>query len=182
VGTSTWCCRKAGGQGSRQVLAFAELNGDLSVTCVTQTTTRGVSADWQKNLATVVLVVLHTHTHTWDTITVRVWYDLSTSCVPSLSYEKSATNVLIITHINLLCGILTRVESTNIRTEQYVTVAYWIPVYTTQPVIKPDEQPVCPPVECLYTRCSRLFNRLSNRLFNRFENRFYRVNGVWQCT
>jgi len=30
------------------------------------------------------------------------------------------------------------------------------------------------PVECLYTRCSRL----SNRLFNRFDNRLYRVNGV----
>ena len=35
-----------------------------------------------------------------------------------------------------------------------------------QPVVKPVEQPV----ECLFTRRSRLFNRLDNRL--------YRVNGV----
>jgi len=40
------------------------------------------------------------------------------------------------------------------------------PVYTIQPVVKPVQQPV----ECLFTRCSRLFNR--------FHNRLYRVNGA----
>ena len=46
------------------------------------------------------------------------------------------------------------------------------PVYTIQPVVKPVEQPVGQPVECLFTRCSRLFSR--------FDNWLYRVNGVWQ--
>jgi len=42
-------------------------------------------------------------------------------------------------------------------------------VYTNiQPVVKPIEQPVWQPVECLFTRRSRMFNRL------------YRVNGVLQ--
>jgi len=36
--------------------------------------------------------------------------------------------------------------------------------------VKPVEQPVGQPVECLFTRCNRLRNRLDNRL--------YRVNGV----
>jgi len=48
--------------------------------------------------------------------------------------------------------------------------------------MQPVEQPVGPPVECLYIRynrlCNRLFNRLDNRLFNRLDNRLYCVNGV----
>jgi len=36
-----------------------------------------------------------------------------------------------------------------------------------QPVVKAVEHPVGQPVECLFTRCSRLFNR--------FDNRWYRV-------
>jgi len=35
-------------------------------------------------------------------------------------------------------------------------------------------QPVWQPVGCLFTR----YSRLSNRLYNRFDNRLYRVNGV----
>jgi len=52
------------------------------------------------------------------------------------------------------------------------------PVYTIQPVVKPVEQLVAQPVECLFTRCSRLFNRL----LNRFDNRLYRVNGVLELS
>jgi len=48
--------------------------------------------------------------------------------------------------------------------------AYLNPVYTIQSVVKPVGQPV----ECLHTRCSRLFNQL----FNRLDKRLYRVNGV----
>jgi len=44
------------------------------------------------------------------------------------------------------------------------------PVYTIQPVVKPVEQRVGQPVECLFTRCSQLFNR--------FDNRLYRADGV----
>ena len=47
-------------------------------------------------------------------------------------------------------------------------------VYTIQPVVKPARQPVGQPDGCLYTR----YSRLSNRLFNRLNNRLYRVNGV----
>jgi len=46
------------------------------------------------------------------------------------------------------------------------TMVSLYPVYTIQLVVKPVEQPV----ECLFTRCSRLFNQLFNRL--------YRVNGL----
>jgi len=42
------------------------------------------------------------------------------------------------------------------------------------PVTQPVVNPVLKPVGCLFTRCSRL----SNRLCNRFDNRLYRVNGV----
>jgi len=37
-------------------------------------------------------------------------------------------------------------------------------VYTIQPDVKPVKQPVGQPVECLFTRCSRCFNRVDNRL------------------
>ena len=43
-----------------------------------------------------------------------------------------------------------------------------------KPVFKPVWQPVWQPVECLFTR----YSRLSNRLYNRFENQLCRVNGV----
>jgi len=43
-------------------------------------------------------------------------------------------------------------------------------VYTIQLVVKLAEQPV----ECLFTRCSQLFNWL----LNQFHNRLYRTNGV----
>jgi len=44
-----------------------------------------------------------------------------------------------------------------------------------QPVVNPVWQPDWQPVGCLFTRYSRLSNRLYN---NRFDNRLYRVNGV----
>jgi len=44
------------------------------------------------------------------------------------------------------------------------------PVCTTQPVVKPVEQPAA--------SCKQTFNRLSNRLFDRFDNRLCRVNGL----
>jgi len=57
-----------------------------------------------------------------------------------------------------------------------------------QPVVKPVWQPVWQPVGGLFTRCSRLSNRLYNwtagcNLYNRCDNRFdnswlYRLNGV----
>jgi len=45
-----------------------------------------------------------------------------------------------------------------------------------KPVVKPVWQPVWQPVECLFTR----YSRLSNQMYNRFDNRLYRVNGVSQ--
>ena len=50
------------------------------------------------------------------------------------------------------------------------------PVYSIQPVVKPVWQPIWQPVGCLFTR----YSRLSNRLYSRFDNRLYRVNGVLQ--
>jgi len=47
-------------------------------------------------------------------------------------------------------------------------------VYTIQLVVKPVEQPVWRPVECLFTRCKRLFNR--------FDNPLYRVNGTLELS
>jgi len=48
-------------------------------------------------------------------------------------------------------------------------------VYTDiQPVVKRVWQPVWQPVGCLFTR----YSRLSNRLYNCFDNLLYRVNGV----
>jgi len=46
-----------------------------------------------------------------------------------------------------------------------------------QPVVKPVWQPVWQPVGCLFTR----YSRLSNRLYNRSDNRLYRVNGVLEA-
>jgi len=54
------------------------------------------------------------------------------------------------------------------------TMVSLYPVYTIQLVVKPVEQPV----ECLFTRCSRLLNQLFNRFDNRFDNRLCRVNGL----
>jgi len=60
----------------------------------------------------------------------------------------------------------------------------WQPCWTNscsfntvvKPVVKPAWQPVWQPVGCLFTRYSRLWDRL----YNRFDNRLYRVNGVWE--
>jgi len=41
-------------------------------------------------------------------------------------------------------------------------------------VLNPVWEPVWQPVGCLFTR----YSRLSNRLYNRCDNRLYRVNGV----
>jgi len=57
----------------------------------------------------------------------------------------------------------------------FVLVSLLNAVYTTQPAVKLVEQPVRQPVECLFTRCIRLFNRLFNRFDNRLDNRLYRV-------
>jgi len=46
--------------------------------------------------------------------------------------------------------------------------------WTAGCVVYTNIQPVEQPVECLFTRCSRL----SNRLFMRFDSQLYRVNGV----
>ena len=53
----------------RGILASGQLQGDLSVASVAQSSARRISADRHEHLATVVLVVLHalashTHTHT----------------------------------------------------------------------------------------------------------------------
>jgi len=48
----------------------------------------------------------------------------------------------------------------------------------TGPVVKPVWQPVWQSFGCLFTR----YSRLSNRLHNLFDNRLYRVNGVLQSS
>jgi len=42
----------------------------------------------------------------------------------------------------------------------YKSYAVLNPVYTMQPVVQPAVQPVVQPGKCLYTRYSRLYNRL----------------------
>jgi len=74
--------------------------------------------------------------------------------------------------VMLLVVVLLRLapECDTIRREMFSVRSKAKTVYTIQPVVKPVEQPV----ECLFIRCTRLFNRL----FNRFDNRLYRVNGL----
>jgi len=65
-----------------------------------------------------------------------------------------------------------RTGLTTVLNEQSVRSTRWSTV--VKPVVKPVWQPVWQPVGCLFTR----YSRLSNRLYNRFDNRLYRVNGV----
>ena len=56
----------------------------------------------------------------------------------------------------------TRPSVTWLNSRSTLAACDWYPVYTIQPVVKPVIQPVWQPLGCLFTRCSRLSNRLYN--------------------
>ena len=80
-----------------------------------------------------------------------------------LTWSPCPVNTVLCRLLYIACLLWPRVDGPGDGTMEPTIIIHSLilnPVHTIQPVVKPVEQPV----ECLFTRCSRLFNRFDKWL------------------